>query len=216
MNTQSQSPIPPNDNNKKANAKRVFNTVSLGTLYFGGAVSLWSSNQVSNGRVVAMAIIFSIVTLSFLAAVFCEHVLTFLSSKWIATILVAVSPVVFLFTFMLGFLQPMLQAPSLPLQSLAYLGFAWSIVLLLIMIRDAYPKNHKKFHIWYYVVSYAIVVFLFIFAGFKLSNRDVWRADFWKSVNFWSGIYLIIIAVLILSVAMRWLRVRGEIYERPE
>ncbi len=214
MNTQSQSPNPPNANNE--NAKRVFNTVSLGTLYFGGAVSLWSSNQVSNGRVAAMAIIFSIISLSFLAAVFSECVLMFLSNKWIAQLLIAISPVVFFSTFVLGFLQPMSQAPSIPLQSLAYLGFAWSVVLLLIMMRDAYPTSHKKFRIWYYVVSYAIVVSLFIFAVFNLSSRDVWRADFWKSVDFWSGIYRIIIAGLILSVAMRWLRVRGEIYERPE
>ncbi|MGD9115925.1 MAG: hypothetical protein PVJ61_01900 [Dehalococcoidia bacterium] len=207
--------------NKNTDVKRVYNPVSLGTLYFGFSAALWSSDQVSNCEVRAIAIAGSVITLAFFIAVFSQHVLTFLSSKWMVSILVPLTSIALFVGFALGWLQAILQTSGVPLQIVAYLGFAWIIVFLLILVRDTIKEPTKKKRISPTLVRfraclpYFIFAIFLIFAGVKLLNQDVWSIHFWKSVNFWSSIYSLGIAGLVLSVARGWLKVRGEIFERP-
>jgi hypothetical protein len=214
------------DTTKKDNhGKRigVFNTVSMGTTYFGFAAALWSSNQISDKNVFSFAIITTIISGAFFIAVFSKHLLIAISNKWVAGPLISFTGFILTIGFILGWLQTILQTSGIPLMVVAYIGFGWIIVLLLIMVRDAkkQPSRRKKgivstiLKIRPYLSYFFCVVFLG-FACKKFFNHDVWNVDFWNNADFWSGVYSIVIAGLILSVARGWLKVHGEIYEFPD
>ncbi len=196
--------------NKKTDAKdavKFVNPVFLGVLYFSFSLSLWSSEQISNWSIFGIAILFSLISIAFFVAVFSQYVLSKLS-KWVLT-LVSLTFLAFIYGFTTGWLQALSQVSGTVLQVIAYFGFAWIIVILLILVRDsAKQPNNKKNRLSPFIqlirpyVPYVIVAAFFIIAVIKFLNHD-----------FWSGVYLIVIAGLALSVARGWIKIHGEIFE---
>lgn len=196
--------------NKKTDAKdtvKFVNPVSLGVLYFSFSLSLWSSEQISNWFIFGIAILFSLISIAFFVAVFSQYVLSKLS-KWVLT-LVSLTFSAFIYGFTTGWLQAFSQVSGIVLQVIAYFGFAWIIVILLILVRDtAKQPNNKKNRLSPFTqlirpyVPYVIIAAFFIIAVIKFLNHD-----------FWSGVYLIVIAGLALSVARGWIKIHGEIFE---
>ena len=185
--------------NKKVDIKdtiKYVNPVSLGILYFGFASSLWASEQISNHQVLAIAILLTIVSFAFFVAVFSERVLKLMNK--IVKVLAPLTFLAFVFAFTIGWLQAFLQVSGIALQVIAYFGFAWIIVILLTLIRDAVKQERIK-----RLITFLIVVAFPIIAVIKFLNHD-----------FWSGVYLIVIAGLALSIAKGWLKVNGRIFEQ--
>ena len=181
------------------------NPVSLGTLYFSFALSLWSSGQINSGSIFGIAILTSLISLAFFIAVFSNSVLNKLS-KWVVKPLVSLTFLAFVYGFIIGWLQAFSQVSGIALQVIAYFGFAWIIAILLIMIRDTAKQPSKnKNRLFTFVrnyISYLIIVAFLIIAVIKFLNRD-----------FWGGGYLIVIAGLSLSVVRGWLKLQGDVFE---
>jgi len=182
---------------------KLVNPVSLGTLYFSFALSLWSSGQIS-GSVFGIAILTSIISFAFFVAVFSKSVLNKLS-KWVVKPLVGLTFLAFVYGFIIGWLQTFPQVSGVVLEVVAFFGFAWIIAILLVMFRDATQptnNNNRLFILFRTYFPYLIILALLIIAVIKFVSRD-----------FWGGGYLIVIAGLSLSVVRGWLPVNGDVYE---
>jgi len=182
--------------NRKVKAERVvqhdFNPVSLGTLYFSFALSLWTSAQVSD-RVIAIAV--SLISLCFFVGVYARSIRTFLNTR-AAPIVIPLTFFAFLLGFMLGWIPTFPLLSGIPLEIIMYFGFIWIVTILLRMVREL--KNE--------LVQFLFVVF-FIFLGvMRLFDHNI--------VDTIGGVALIIIAMLIYLVATERLHPYGEVFEQ--
>ena len=190
--------------NTKANGIERANPISLGILYFGFAVALWSSGQLSSKPVVGIAIFSSVLSIAFFIAVFYESFLDVLSKR-VVRLLVFLSFIAFVYGFVIGWLQSLSQISGIALQLILYLGFAWIVVILLVIIRDTKQPSKIQNRVFLFIRSfspYIVVLVFLILAVTKFINHD-----------FWSGGYAIAIAGLSLAVARGWLPVFGDVFE---
>ncbi len=178
----------------KDKIKHIYNPVSLGTLYFGFALSLWASEQISNHQVLAIAILCTIISFAFFVAVYSERVLK-LTNK-VLKILASLTFVTFIYGFTFGWIQTFSQVSGIILEGIIYFGFAWIVTFLLTMIKDINSKPARIF------ASIIVLTILLVVAGLRLYNHD-----------YMGGGILIAIAVLIMLVAIGWLKVHGGIFE---
>jgi len=186
-----------------ASEQRHFNPVSLGILYFSFSLSLWSSKQISDHPVFAVAIISSLISLAFFVSIFSEWVLK--KMKKTVNILVSLTFLAFVYGFIIGWLQTFSQTAGILLDFILVFGFAWLTVIILIMIRDLVNQpNSKKnrFLPCIRIIPYVIFVVFLVLAGINFYNH-----------NFWAGGYLIVMAGLVLSIKLGWLKLYGNIFE---
>jgi hypothetical protein len=120
----------------------------------------------------------ALISLAFFVAVFSECVLTFLDTK-VVKYLILVTFVASLFGFVIGWLQTFPQISGLILQGTVYFGFAWVVVILLVMVKEIKKEYRKS-------VGIMTTIVLAIIAGVRLYHRDL--------VDLLAGIELIIIA----------------------
>jgi hypothetical protein len=183
--------------------KHDFNPVSLGILYFSFSLSLWSSKQIGDHSVFAVAIISSFISLAFFASVFSEWVLK--NMKRAGGILISLTFLAFLYGFVIGWIQTFSQIGGVLLDLILVFGFAWLTVILLIMVRDLgkQPNNKKnRFLSYFRIVPYIMFVIFLILAGIDFHSH-----------NFWAGGYWIAMAGLVLSIKLGFLKLYGNVFE---
>jgi hypothetical protein len=184
-----------NKANDRGSAKYL-NPVSLGTLYFSFSVSLWSGETISEGRVLGIAIFITVISFLYFTSVFSDRLLAKLN-QWVKKPLVFVTFLVFLFGYTSGWLQAFVETSG-PIRSMvAYFGFAWIVVFLLVLIRDTSKQGRPQ-----RVLTFLVIAALLVIAGIEFYRRDLW-----------SGGYLIAIAGLGLAVALNRLKVHGGVFE---
>jgi len=174
--------------------KHDYNPVSLGTLYFSFSLSLWSSNQIRDIPVFLIAVISSLISLAFFVAVYSQDTLKFLNTR-VVIILVPTTFVAFLYGFTIGWLQTFSQTSGIVLQAIVYFGFAWIVTFLLVIVKQIKPTRRKP-------MGTLTAVALLIIGGIRFSNHD-----------FIAGGVLIAIAILVLFVAINWLKIQGDLLE---
>lgn len=166
--------------------------VSLGTLYFSFALSLWIEKpKINDPLILIIAILISLISLGFIIAVYNKRIRTFLIQK-IAPYLIGLTFIAIVFGFIMGLLSAIMQASGIPLQIIVYFGFAWVVTLLLVMFRDIMTQ----------VGSILFVLFFLFLAGIKFNASDLV-----------GGIALFIIGFLVYLVATGHLHPYGEIFE---
>jgi hypothetical protein len=179
------------------------NPVSLGILYFSFSLSLWSSKQINDHAVLAVAATSSLISLAFFSSVFSEWMLS--KMKIAVNILVSLTFLAFVYGFIIGWLQTFSQTSGLILDFILVFGFAWLTVIILIMIRDlGNQPNRKKNRFLEYIriIPYVIFVTFLILAGINFYGH-----------NFWAGGYLIAMAGLVLSIKLDRLKLHSSVFE---
>jgi hypothetical protein len=186
------------------NGTKQVNPISLGTLYFGFALSLWASGQLSNKSVVGIAILVSLISVAFLVAAFWKSFLDILSKRVVRP-LVFLSFIAFVYSFAIGWLQSFSQVSGIALSLIIYLGFAWIVTILLAMIRDTTQPSSNQNRVFLVIrgfLPYIVASVFIIFAVIRFINHD-----------WWGGGYAIAIAILSLLVARGLLPVLGDVFE---
>lgn len=176
--------------------KRAYNPVSLGTLYFSFSLSLWASQNLNLTNIV-IASLGALISFAFFVAVFSECVLTFLN-KQVVKYLIPVTFVASLFGFVFGWLQTFSQTSGLILQGIVYFGFAWVVVILLVMVKEIKQTWRKS-------AGILTAVALVTVAVIRLRHHSL--------IDYFAAGELVVIAVLVTIVAMGWLKVHGEVLE---
>ncbi len=102
----------------------------------------------------------------------------------------------FVYGFVIGWLQSLSQVSGITLQIVVYFGFAWVIAILLTEVKDIKSKRVRIF------CSIIVVIILLAVAGVRFYGHDYVAV----------GI-LIAIALLIVLVAIGWLKVNGSAFD---
>ena len=148
-----------------------FNPISLGTLHFGFALSLWSiwaTTQVGDIGTFMIAIIVSLTSLAFFVAVYYKRFWD-LFYRQAALLVIGLSFIALSAGFIFGIFESLPAFPQTTLtnriivQIVIYFGFAWIVTILLAMVRDAGNK----------LVQFLILVFLIFFGVAKVTNTDL-------------------------------------------
>ncbi len=114
-------------NHKKAKTDKVakpndFNPVSLGILYLGFALSLWTNESTRNGLTVGIAIFFAVVSAGFLLAVYFLPIRTFMNTR-AAPIVLPLTFMAAILGFMLDWLPAFSSSSGTVLEVIVYFGF---------------------------------------------------------------------------------------------
>jgi hypothetical protein len=190
------------DNRNKENLKAkpksinnsIYNPLSLGILYFGFALSLWSSTQIGDSRIKGIAIFLTILSAIFFIAIYSEWVFRVL--KKITKYLTLLTFFGFVYGFLIGWLQSLSDVSNTVLALVIYFGFAWFVTILLIQIKEIPSKRVRVFGT---IIINAILLVLSI-------------TRFCKHEYFAGGI-LLVISLLMILVAIDWLKLHGSVYE---
>jgi hypothetical protein len=181
-----------------------FNPISLGTVHFGFAISIWTiwaSSQISDIRMFAIAIIVSLTSVAFFVATYNKPLRTLLNTV-AAPYVIGLTFVALAFGSVFGIVG---SIPAFPQTSLAnriivqiivYFGFAWIVTILLAMLRDIGNE----------LARILLPAFLVFVAVTKLIHSDV--------VSIIGGIALIAIAVVSYLVITKRLNPYGEVFEK--
>jgi len=188
----------------KVNGIKLANPVSLGTLYFGFALALWSSGQLFREAVVGIAVFSSVISGAFFVSVFCKRFLDILSKRVVRPLLF-ISFIAFVSGFVMGWLQSLSQVSGTALDFVIYFGFAWVVVFLLVVIRDMKQTSKIQNRVFLFFRNYGPYIVMTVFVVLAVIR--------FVSHDFWSGGYAIAIAGLSLSVARGWLAVYGDLFE---
>jgi hypothetical protein len=184
---------------RRAEVERVaqhdFDPVSLGTLWFSFALTLWTSQQIRSWQTMIIEILVSLGALAFLVAVFSRSMRMFLNTR-AAAIVMPLTLVAFVFGFALGWLPVLSQVSGFVLDVVVYFGFLWVVAMLLVMFRDVKDG----------LACILFVVFFLIAAVIKFFEHDI--------VGIIGGITLTCIAVLLYLVATGRLHPYGEVSEQ--
>lgn len=176
--------------------KTATNPVSLGTLYFSFSLSLWASQNLNLTNIV-IASLGALISFAFFVAVFSECVLTFLNKR-VVKYLISVTFVASLFGFASGWLQTFSQTSGLILQGIVCFGFAWVVVILLVMVKEIKQTWRKS-------AGILTAVALVTVAVIRLYHHSL--------IDYFAAGELVVIAALVTIVAMGWLKVHGEVLE---
>lgn len=175
-------------------SKSKYNPVSIGTLYFGFASSLWSSEQIKNNQIFGIAIFVSVITFIFFLAIY---------SSWIYELTVKVKKyltgltfIAFIFGFLIGWLKDIKGLSGMILALVIYFGFVWFVTILLVEIKEIRSK----------VVRIGSVLFtVLILLGVSLSR--------FFHQDYWAGGYLLVISIFMVLVATNVLKLHGSVFE---
>lgn len=170
--------------------------MSLGTLYFSFSLSLWTSKQICDWRILAIAIFVTLVSVIHFAAVFSESLLSRLT-RLVQRPLVLLTFLLFLLSYLSGWLQAFVESSGHIRGLILYFGFSWVVVFLLTLIRDTASQGRTQ-----RLFAFLIIGMLLITSAVRFYYRDLW-----------GGAYLISIAALALAVALNRLRVHGGLFE---
>jgi hypothetical protein len=130
-----------------------FNPVSLGILYLGFALSLWTNESTRNGLTVGIAIFFAVVSAGFLLSVYFQPIRKFMNARAAPIVL----PLTFgaaILGFMLDWLPAFSSSSGIVLEVIVYFGFIWLVTILLVLYRDVK-----------YEILRVLFMFFFIFAA---------------------------------------------------
>ncbi len=172
-----------------------FDPVSLGTLWFSFALSLWISQPISEWYTIFIEICFSLGALAFLIAVFSRSMRMFLNTE-VASEVMVFTLLAFVFGFALGWLPAITQVSGVIREVVVYFGFLWVVVMLVVMFRDV--KNELA-HILF-------VIFFIMAALIKFCKLDI--------IGIIGGVALIGIAALLYLVTTRRVHPYGEVSEK--
>ena len=178
----------------KDKIKYIYNPVSQGILYFSFALSLWTSQQINEPQIKGIAIFLTAVSFFFLIAIYSEWV--FKITNTIAKYLAFLAFIAFIYGFIIGWLQAFLQVSGIALQIILYFGFAWIVTILLAEVNDITSKRARISG------SILVIIILLAIAGIRFYNHDCI-----------AGGMLIAIALLIILVAVGWLKIHGSIFK---
>lgn len=174
--------------------KFVCNPLSSGILYFGFAISLWSSKQIDNNQIMGIAILFTAVSIVFFLAVY---------SKWIFNLvnkvnkyLTMLSFIAFLYGFMIGWVQTLSEVSGVILALVVYFGFAWLVTIILIEVKEIPSKRTRV------TATIAVAAILISIAISRFVAAD-----------YYGGGALSIISILMFLVALGTLKLQGSIFE---
>lgn len=176
--------------------KTITNPVSLGTLYFGFSLSLWASKNLNLLNII-IATLGALISFVFFVAVFSDGILTFLNKK-VVRYLIPTTFTASLFGFVSGWLQTVLQTSGLILEVIVYFGFAWVVVILLVMIKETKEPLRKRAGI---VTAIALIAV----AAIRFYHHTI--------IDYYSAGYLLLIAVFVTIVAIGWLKLNGTFTE---
>jgi len=188
----------------KTNSYYDFNPISLGTLHFGVALSLWSAwvtSKMNDERTLVIAIIFSITSVIFFIAVYNKPVLDFINNQ-AAPSVISLSFWALLAGFILGIFEALPDFPQtlfinrVIVQIVVYFGFAWVVTILLAMLRDSGNE----------LVSVLVFAFLIFVGVTKVIQKD--------PVSKIGGIVLLLISLLGYLVSTHHFPLYGEVYEK--
>lgn len=181
-----------------------FNPISLGTLHFSVALSLWSdwaTNKMSDDRTLVIAIIFSAISVIFFIAVYNKPTLDFMNTQ-AAPYIISLSFWALLAGFILGLFEALPDFPQTlfvnrVIVSIAvYFGFAWVVTFLLTMLRDAGND----------LIRILVLVFLVFVGVTEVIQKD--------AVGKIGGIALFSIFLIGYLVSAHRIPVYGEVYEK--
>jgi hypothetical protein len=172
-------------------ARHQFDPVSLGTLWFSFAVTLWVSQPIREWDTILIEIYLLLGVSTFLVAVFSRSTRVFLNTEAVPHVMF-LTLIAFVSGFILGWV-PALSHVSEPIRGvILYFGFLWIIVMLMVMIRD----------VRYEVARIVFVAFFFIAGLVKLGKHDIV-----------GGLTLVVIAALLYLVATDRTHPYGEVAE---
>ncbi len=193
---------------RKVASKKViihdFNPISLGTVHFGFAITLWTvwaSNPISDMRTFVIAIIVSLTSVAFFVATYNKPLRTLLNTQ-AAPYVIGLTFVALAFGSVFGIVGSLPAFPQTSLanriivQIIVYLGFAWIVTILLAMLRDIGNE----------LARILLPAFLVFVAVTKLTHPD--------TVSIIGGIALMAIAVLAYLVITERLNPYGEVFEK--
>lgn len=172
-----------------------FDPVSLGTLWFSFAVSLWISQPIRDWHVAFLEVFFSVGALAFLVAVFSRKMRTVLNTE-LAPEVMFFTLIAFVFGFALGWLPALQQVSGPILELIVYFGVLWVVVMLVVMFRDV--KNE--------LARMLFVVYFFVAACIRFSEGGM--------TGIIGGIALLVITGLLYLVATSRVHPSGEVSEK--
>jgi hypothetical protein len=181
-----------------------FNPISLGTLHFGVALSLWSGwviNQQHDFGTLLLAFFFSFITIMFFVAVYSRSLYLYINRQ-LSPFIISISFLALFAGFILGIFEALPQIPQnvfinrLVVQIVLYFGFAWIVTILLVSLRD----------IGNGLIQMLILVSLLVFAFNQVFQPD--------AISKISGIILLVIVGLSYSVIVGKLPVQGDAFEK--
>jgi len=172
--------------------RRNFDPVSLGTLWFSFALTLWIGQPIREWYTIFIEVCFSIGALAFLVAVFSRSMRMFLNTE-VAPEVMFFTLLAFVFGFTVGWLPALSQVSGAIREVIVYFGFLWVVVMLVVMFRDV--KNE--------LARILFVVFFFIAALIRFWERDI--------IGVIGGIALLIIAAVLYLVATSRVHPYGEV-----
>jgi len=181
-----------------------FNPISLGTLHFGFALSLWTSwvtNQVHDWRTFGIAVVISVATVAFFIAVYNKATRDFLNNQ-AAPYVISLSFWALLAGFIFGIFESLPNFPQtvyinkVIVQIVVYFGFAWIFTILLAMLRDAGNE----------LIQVLVLAFLIFVGVTEFIQKD--------SVGKIGGAALFFIVIIGYLVSTHRLHPYGEIYEK--
>jgi hypothetical protein len=175
--------------------KIIFNPVSLGTLYFSFALSLWSSKQIDDPQIKGITIFLTVISVIFFISVYSKWVVKIVNKvvKWL-TLLTFIG---FVYGFAIGWLQSLSGVSGAVLDFIVYFGFAWFVTILLVEVKEVQSK------------------FLRISGSILVAIALVWIAitKYVNSDNIAGGV-LVVIALLVILVATNVLKLQGSVFEQ--
>ena len=143
--------------NRKKGAVKIakshdFDPVSLGTLWFSFALSIWVTQQTKNWYTTGIEILISVGALAFLIAVFSWSMRDFLNTK-ASAIVIPLTLIAFIFGFALGWLPALSQVSGILLDVILCFGFLWVVVMLFVMFRDLKKDLARIMFVIFFVIA---------------------------------------------------------------
>ena len=171
-----------------------FNPVSLGILYLGFALSLWTNESTRNGLTVGIAIFFAVVSAGFLLSVYFPPIRTFMNTR-AAPIVLPLTFAAAILGFMLDWLPAFSSSSGTVLEVIVYFGFIWLVTILLVMYRD----------VKYEILRVLFMVFFMFAAALKFYDHSL--------VGNIAGATLLVIVILMYLVVTGRVRPDGKLEE---
>lgn len=177
---------------EKKDKPQNFDPVSLGTLWFSFALSLWIAQKTHVWYFIPTEIFFGLGAMAFLIAVFSRS-MRVLINKEIPSFVMFLNFLAFVGGFILGWWPALSTFSGFTQDAIAYFGFFWVVVMLLVVFRDY--KNKLS--------QILFIIFFFVGGFIKIFHHG--------AVNIIGGGILVGIAVLSYLLAVHRLHPYGEV-----
>lgn len=133
-------------------ARYNFDPVSLGTLWFSFALTLWISQPIREWYIIFIEIHLSLGVLVLLVAVFSRSTRIFLNTE-VAPLVMFFTLLAFVFGFTLGWLPALSHVPGPMREVIVCFGLLWVIVMLMVMFRDVKHELARILFVVYFVTA---------------------------------------------------------------